>query len=87
MYRKSNLFLLLSCLLVFITVLIVSCANANSQDNTSVPDNPTVRWEYSYISNYGNMAEFIHKSNELGQNGWELVIANSGIWIFKRRLP
>jgi len=56
-------------------------------------DSPDVRWEYTLLQCDDNFYfeekrnSFIEGVNELGLEGWELVMQNgSGWYFFKRRL-
>lgn len=46
---------------------------------------PGHRWEYSFVSLGNPAAEgVLEQTNALGKLGWELVLIEAGVWIFKR---
>ena len=63
------------CLLAFVAVMAFSQSSAN------------VRWEYMTLNWGSSESGFVARANELGQQSWELVTANTSSSAFKRRLP
>jgi uncharacterized membrane protein len=46
------------------------------------------RWEYMGIVNRMiNVTSAMQEFNELGKEGWEVVLVHGNTYIFKRRLP
>ena len=77
MNKKIIIFVLLGCLLTFITVMAFSQSSSN------------VQWEYRIVSAMGTVNSLTETLNRAGAEGWELVASygNNGMsLIFKRRL-
>jgi hypothetical protein len=80
MKKKLGFAVMLVGLLVFVTIFAFA------------QNSPNVRWEYTgFYGNYKDQySESIQKANQLGQQGWELVMESAvsdRFWVFKRRLP
>ena len=74
--------------IVFFIVVLVFCLLAFVAVMAFVQNSPSVRWEYMMLDTLRlKDNDIIQRSNELGQQGWELVL--SGVngnyrMIFKR---
>ena len=69
------------------SVLLVICLLAVVTVVAFAQTSPNARWEYMVVQN-SQTATLADKANELGAQGWELIIRdNSANLIFKRRLP
>ena len=73
--------LIFSVMLVLLLVFVAIMAFAQNS--------PNVRWEYMTIRAdiESNSAAFNQRANQLGQEGWELVLNEGYGVVFKRRLP
>jgi len=85
MNKKLFFSVMLICLFAFMVVSVVSCTKAYAQSNSNV------RWEYTTFVTRDypeqNRESFIQSLNQLGAEGWELVLRENYSYIFKRRLP